>query len=151
MAGTDIATGVTTPHDPGVLPLQDTGSGIDAVAAVTPVTPGLPSNRFDPAAQGGVFETAGDQRDRYTAMEAGARAGQAAGQAAENDRRNHYQAQALPLGGRIGDGMTMPPSPLDPGVGSLGSGQTDPSGSFYTPPRGGAPETYLATTGNEPK
>lgn len=36
-------------------------------------------------------------------------------------------------GSQIGDRMTMPPSPLDPGVGSLGSGQTDPGGAFYDP------------------
>jgi hypothetical protein len=36
-------------------------------------------------------------------------------------------------GGHIGDIMTLPPSPLDPGVGALGT--TDPSGGFYDPPR----------------
>jgi hypothetical protein len=30
--------------------------------------------------------------------------------------------------------MALPPSPLDPGVGSLGI--TNPSGGFYDPPRG---------------
>ena len=50
-------------------------------------------------------------------------------------------------GSVIGDLMTLPPSPLDPGVGSLGT--TDPSGAFYDPPRGGAPQTYT-NTGNEP-
>lgn len=50
-------------------------------------------------------------------------------------------------GGRIGDIMTLPPSPLDPGVNSLGT--TDPAGAFYDPPRGGAPETFIGT-GNEP-
>ena len=37
-------------------------------------------------------------------------------------------------GGTIGDLMPMPPSPLDPGVGSLGI--TDPSGAYFDPPRG---------------
>ena len=50
-------------------------------------------------------------------------------------------------GGRIGDTMTLPVSPLDPGVGSTGT--TDPAGAFYDPPRGGSPETF-ANTGNEP-
>ena len=67
MAGTDPATGVTTPHADVVVPLHD-GPGITATAGVTPVTPNLPDNRFDPAAQGGVFDTAGDQRDRYAGM-----------------------------------------------------------------------------------
>ena len=58
-------------------------------------------------------------------------------------RRRTYESQALPLGGQIGTGMTMPPSPLDPGVGSLGSGETSPQGAFYDPAREGAPETYL--------
>jgi len=52
-------------------------------------------------------------------------------------------------GSTIGDLMTFPPSPLDPGaVGGL-KGGTDPSGQFYDPPRGGAPETFIST-GNEP-
>lgn len=42
-------------------------------------------------------------------------------------------------GSVIGDLMTFPPNPLDPGVGSLG--ETDPSGHYYDPPR---------TYGNEP-
>ena len=36
-------------------------------------------------------------------------------------------------GGRIGDTMTLPASPLDPGVGSTGT--TDPAGAYYDPPR----------------
>lgn len=36
--------------------------------------------------------------------------------------------------GYIGDLMPLPPSPLDPGVGS--TGVTDPAGAFYDPPRG---------------
>ena len=36
-------------------------------------------------------------------------------------------------GGVLGDLMALPPSPLDPGVGSLGV--TDPSGGFFDPPR----------------
>ena len=37
------------------------------------------------------------------------------------------------LGSHVGDTMTLPPSPLDPGVGSLGT--TLPSGAYYDPPR----------------
>ena len=50
-------------------------------------------------------------------------------------------------GSVIGDIMALPASPLDPGVGSLGT--TDPSGAFYDPPRSGSPETFQ-NTGNEP-
>ena len=35
--------------------------------------------------------------------------------------------------GDIGDVYTLPPSPLDPGVGSLG--EASPSGAYYDPPR----------------
>lgn len=49
-------------------------------------------------------------------------------------RFHEYQADASRPGpSNIGDIMTLPPNPLDPGVGSLGI--TDPSGGFYDPPR----------------
>jgi hypothetical protein len=52
-------------------------------------------------------------------------------------------------GSTIGDLMTFPPGPLDPGaVGGL-KGGTDPAGSFYDPPRGGTPQNF-PNTGNEP-
>jgi hypothetical protein len=60
-----------------------------------------------------------------------------------------HQSDTFAQGSTIGDLLTFPPSPLDPGaVGGL-KGGTDPSGAFYDPPRGGAPETF-ANTGNEP-
>lgn len=53
-------------------------------------------------------------------------------------------------GSTIGDLMTFPPGPLDPGsVGGL-KGGTDPAGAFYDPPRGGVPDGYGSNTGNEP-
>jgi hypothetical protein len=55
-----------------------------------------------------------------------------------------YEADTHPAGSAIGDVMSLPPSPLDPGT---VAGLTDPSGSYYDPPRGGSPETYI---GNEP-
>ena len=48
------------------------------------------------------------------------------------DRYREFQGD-LGAGSVIGDLMTLPPSPLDPGVGSLGT--TDPAGDFYDPPR----------------
>jgi hypothetical protein len=94
---------------------------------------------------------------QQAAGEADCRAAQSAGMDARNTMLDHYEAQQRPLGGRIGDHMTMPPSPLDPGVGSLGSGETDPFGNFYDPPRPGAQETsvtpgtsYMDNTGNQP-
>jgi hypothetical protein len=67
--------------------------------------------------------------------------------AAAEARWHELQADTYGAGGVIGDIMTLPPSPLDPGVGSTGT--TDPSGGFYDPPRGGPPSTF-PNTGNEP-
>ena len=45
-----------------------------------------------------------------------------------------HEADTHAQGSVLGDIMTLPPSPLDPGVGS--TGVTDPAGGFYDPPRG---------------
>jgi len=45
-----------------------------------------------------------------------------------------HVADTYGQGSTIGDIMVLPPSPLDPGVGSTGT--TDPEGHFYDPPRG---------------
>src|SRR5262249_17536967 len=61
-------------------------------------------------------------------------AGDVAGSvAAATARWRELQSDALPAGSVIGDPMALPPSPLGPGVGSLGL--TDPMGAFYDPPR----------------
>ena len=49
-------------------------------------------------------------------------------------RYHEHETDTYGQGSTIGDLMPMPPSPLDPGVGSLGI--TDPSGAYYDPPRG---------------
>jgi len=54
--------------------------------------------------------------------------------AAAEARFMEHEADTHAQGSVIGDIMTLPPSPLDPGVGS--TGVTDPSGHFYDPPRG---------------
>ncbi len=75
-------------------------------------------------------------------------AGSVAGAVANAGARWHeHQGDTYGQGSQIGDLMTFPPSPLDPGV--VG-GLTDPSGAFYDPPRGGAPGTFV-NTGNEPR
>jgi hypothetical protein len=48
-------------------------------------------------------------------------------------RWREYERDIQPQGSVYGDLMTLPPSPLDPGVGSLGI--TLPSGDYYDPPR----------------
>jgi hypothetical protein len=143
---TDIASGaeMPTPELP-VRPIDASATPATLPAAVrVPVASGPASAG---PLLGGVMPTTEMFQSQMAAGEADARAAQAAAQDARGAMLGHYQAQALPLGGHIGDGMTMPPSPLDPGVGSLGT--TDPSGAFFDPPRAGAPEDY-AGPGNEP-
>jgi hypothetical protein len=48
-------------------------------------------------------------------------------------RYSAHQAETYGPGDPIGDVMSLPPSPLDPGVGSTGT--TDPAGGYYDPPR----------------
>src|ERR1017187_3777194 len=61
-------------------------------------------------------------------------AGTVAGAVAAADARWHeFQSDTFGIGSTYGDIVTLPPSPLDPGVGSLGT--TDPEGHFYDPPR----------------
>lgn len=59
--------------------------------------------------------------------------------AAAEARFGELAADTYPLGSHIGDLMSFPASPLDPGA---GPGLTDPEGHYYTPPR--------AYEGNEP-
>lgn len=56
-----------------------------------------------------------------------------AGSVAAAEARLSELQSDLGAGGTIGDLMTFPPSPLDPGA---GVGNTAPSGGFYDPPRG---------------
>ena len=108
-----------------------------------PVAPGqMPASSWDiqaPYAAGGPqpIQAHGD-------ADAGGRddvAGDVAGaQAAAEARYHEHQADTYGQGSTIGDVMTLPPSPLDPGVGSLGT--TLPEGHYYDPPR--------SYEGNEP-
>jgi hypothetical protein len=53
--------------------------------------------------------------------------------AAAEARFGELQGDTYGQGSVIGDVMTLPASPLDPGVGSLGV--TQPTGAYYDPPR----------------
>ena len=53
--------------------------------------------------------------------------------AAAEARYLEHEGDTHGIGSTIGDVMTLPPSPLDPGV---GSGETLPTGHFYDPDRG---------------
>ena len=53
--------------------------------------------------------------------------------AAQQARYGEMQGDVYGMGSVIGDLMSFPPNPLDPGVGSLG--ETEPTGHYYDPPR----------------
>lgn len=108
---------VTEPDSAPVPPEQMPASSFSIVA---PYAPGSPDPIAFPGDNdaGGRDDVAGDV---------------AAAQAAAEARYREYQGDTYGLGSTIGDTVALPPSPLDPGVGSLGT--TDPAGSFYDPPR----------------
>jgi hypothetical protein len=99
----DIATGTSSAAD-SLLPLQETGSGITPVAGVTPTS-------ASGTEQGGVMPTTAMFGEQAQAGAADVRAAQASAMSAEDSRRDHYQAQQMPIGGSIGDGMTLPDVP----------------------------------------
>jgi hypothetical protein len=78
-------------------------------------------------------DTTGEYAAPLSALEAEVAAAQTAGMDARNSMLGAYAADITPIGAEYGDILVLPPSPLDPGVGSLGT--TDPSGGFYDPPR----------------
>src|SRR5262249_9151132 len=105
--------------------------------AMSPATarPTLTAGQLDPVHdQGGVFGAESDQSARLGGYESDIRQAQSRGQDVRNSMLSHYETDVLPVGAAYGDYVVLPPSPLDPGVGSLGV--TDPSGAFYDPPRG---------------
>lgn len=103
----------SAPVPPGQMP----ASSWDIQAPYAPGEPGRIGVHGDADAGGG---------DKIT--------GDVAGAAAASDARwRELQSDTYGQGSVIGDVMTLPPSPLDPGVGSLGV--TDPSGAYYDPPR----------------
>lgn len=113
--GPDVMAGVS-----GTMGVQESGYAHDVAAGtVAPYSPGAPQSIF----AGGDSDAGG--RDDMAATVAGAVA------AAEARFAEHLTDTGA--GGHIGDIMTLPPSPLDPGVGALGT--TDPAGAFYDPPR----------------
>lgn len=90
---------------------------MDIQAPYDPGQPG-PINAMGDADAGGRDDVAGD----------------VAGAVANAEARYHeHMSDTYGLGSTIGDTVTLPPSPIDPGVGSTGT--TDPAGAFYDPPR----------------
>ena len=117
----------SAPERPGQMPAS-------SFSITAPYAPGehQPIQAHGDADAGGRDDVAGDVAGSVAAAQA---------------RYREHQSDTYGLGSVVGDLMTLPPNPLDPGVGALG--EASPSGAFYDPPRGGAPETFQ-TTGNEP-
>lgn len=103
----------SAPQPPGQMP----ASSWDIQA---PYAPGSP----DPVYAAGDADAGG--RDTVAGDPASAKVNAEA-------RSGELQGDTHGQGSTIGDTWTLPPSPLDPGVGSLGT--TDPAGHYYDPPR----------------
>jgi hypothetical protein len=101
---------------PPATPPQLPASMWDIQAPYTPGEPGHIHVHGDPD-PGGSDKTAGDVAGAVAAAQA---------------RQAELESDTFGQGSVIGDLMTLPPNPLDPGA---GSGVTDPSGAFYDPPR----------------
>lgn len=102
----------TPPERPGQMPSS-------AFPIVAPYEPGVPS----PILAHGDADAGG--RDNVS--------GTVAGSVVAAEARLAELQSDPGQGGTIGDLMQMPPNPLDPAASSPGT--TDPSGSFYDPPR----------------
>ena len=96
----EIATGRPETHETP-LPLDEGQS--PGVAPETPVAGQLSGPTYD------ARDTTAEFQDQRAAVEADCRAAQAAGMGAREAMLAHYQAQALPLGGHIGDDLPLPP------------------------------------------
>jgi hypothetical protein len=133
---TNVATGEITPAN-ALHPVQ----AAPPVAGITPVA-AWPS----PAeAQGGVADTAGQQQDRLSGYGGDCATAIHAGMTAEDGRRQHYEAQQMPVGGHLGDVLTLPAVPTN----AVPPSQSDDypySGMEPTPTGAGMADT----TGNLP-
>jgi hypothetical protein len=114
----DIKSGASEPHE---TPLPLDASHTPGVAAQTPT---FPSETGRDGSQGGVLaDTSGVD------FTADAAAAMHAGMAADADRRGRYATTMSPLGASHGDDMALPAYGTEGTV----------AGSFYDPPRSGAP------------
>jgi hypothetical protein len=127
----DIATGASESH-PTPLPLQDTGSGITPLAAVTPAVH-VASGPGDAAPLvTGVFDATGERLGQLAASEADWSAAMTAGMGASHDRRQHYGSGIGSHGATYGDAMVVPRSPSGPGVGLTDVQDLDARGLGYS-------------------
>lgn len=109
--------GFTQPDSAPTAPGQMPASGFDIQA---PYAPGSPQ----PISTAGDADAGG--RDIVASTVDGAVANAKA-------RFGELQGDTYGQGSTIGDTYTLPPNPLDPGVGSLGEAM--PAGHYYDPPR----------------
>lgn len=116
MPGVEVMGGVTGNA------VQESGYAHDVNAGL--VTP-FYGGQISPIGVHGDADAGG--RDDVAATVAGA-------VAAAEARYLEHEGDTHGIGSTIGDIMTLPPSPIDPGVGS--TGVTDPAGAYYDPPRG---------------
>ena len=116
LAGDDVMQGVTGNA------VQESGYAHDVNAGL--VTP-FYAGGISPIYVGGDADAGG--RDSVSGTVAGA-------VTAAEARYLELEGDTHAQGSTIGDIMTLPPSPLDPGVGT--TGVTDPAGGYYDPPRG---------------
>ena len=121
------ATGVSFTV-PSVEVLDGTdGNAVQSSGYATDVNAGLVADYYpgaiSPIAVGGDADAGG--RDDVAGTVAGAVANAEA-------RYLEHESDTHPAGSTIGDVMTLPPGPLDPGA---APGTTDPSGAYYDPPR----------------
>ena len=109
---------ITPPDSAPTAPPQMPASSFDIQA---PHAAGSPDPVFvgGDADAGGRDDVAGDVAQAQANAEA---------------RYGEHETDTHGQGSVIGDLVTLPPSPLDPGVGSLGT--TLPAGHYYDPPRG---------------
>lgn len=119
---------------PGVSTGLAPGAGVlNTVAGANHVTSSsLAAPNPNPSASGGPSPVMfpGDADPGGRDIVSGAVAGAVANAQA---RFGELQSDTYGVGSHVGDLMSFPPNPLDPGVGSLG--ETDPAGHYYTPPR----------------
>lgn len=118
----DIATGQMTSYD-ALQPLND--AGLPGVAPPTAV-----SGLMTPADQTPERDLTGERLSQLAGYEQDISAAQAAGMAAEHDRRAHYAADILPVGAAYGDTMDLPP---------VATNAVPPSASSLYPEQGDEP------------
>lgn len=116
-AAAEVMNGI--PSMPGVSE-QSWAHDIAAGTADAPYYAGSTSAIYSPV------NSDADEQDDVSGTVAGA-------VAAATARWQLAQKDTYQQGSVLGDLVALPPNPLDPGVGVLGT--TDPSGAFYDPPR----------------